>query len=135
MNPGEYNSSRAVPLPTPVVDEDPVKARILNLMKDLCNPVLAKRRATEMLIIKTKRPAPFKHTSFFHKVMKLLEAHHFRLPVLRFVIDLFDKRVLRSIVLDEEESEVDEENEEESKEDMDDDLPPLDTTMASMADD
>jgi len=104
-------------------------------MKDLCNPVLAKRRATEMLIIKTKRPAPFKHTSFFHKVMKLLEAHHFRLPVLRFVIDLFDKQVLRNIVLDEEESEEDEGSEEESKDDLEDELPPLNTTIASMADD
>lgn len=43
----------------------------------------------------------------FHKVMNILEQHHFRLPVLRFVIDLFDKRVMRSIVFDEEDSDPD----------------------------
>lgn len=33
--------------------------------------------------------------------MKILDCHHFRLPVRRFVIDLFDKSVMRKIVLDE----------------------------------
>ena len=41
----------------------------------------------------------------FHKVMQVLESHHFRLPVCRFVIDLFDKRVLRQIVLEEDDDE------------------------------
>ena len=41
----------------------------------------------------------------FHKVMQVLESHHFRLPVCRFVIDLFDKRVLRQIVLEEDDNE------------------------------
>ena len=35
--------------------------------------------------------------------MTILECHHFRLPVRRFIIDLFDKTVMRRIVLDEEE--------------------------------
>ncbi len=35
--------------------------------------------------------------------MQILEAHHFRLPACRFVLDLFDKRVLKQIVLEEEE--------------------------------
>ena len=39
----------------------------------------------------------------FHKVMQVLEAHHFRLPACRFVLDLFDKSVLPQIVLEEEE--------------------------------
>ncbi len=37
--------------------------------------------------------------------MALLEAHHYRLPVRRFIIDLFDKDVMRRIVLDDEECE------------------------------
>lgn len=32
--------------------------------------------------------------------MSVLESHSFRLPVRRFVIDLFDKSVMRHIVLD-----------------------------------
>lgn len=49
----------------------------------------------------------------FHKVMAILELHHFRLPVCRFVIDLFDKNVLRQIVLEEESSSDDSSDEEE----------------------
>lgn len=85
-----------------LAEEDPTKLRIISLVKDLCNPVLSKRRAMELHILKHKQPEPFQQTAFFHKVMKLLEQYHFRLPVLRFVIDLFDKRVMRRIVLDEE---------------------------------
>jgi RES domain-containing protein len=44
----------------------------------------------------------------FHKVMHILEAHHFRLPACRFVLDLFDKRVLEQIVLEEEDDQGDE---------------------------
>ena len=47
--------------------------------------------------------------------MQILEAHHFRLPACRFVLDLFDRRVLRQIVL-EEEDEDDGDDESESSE-------------------
>ena len=46
--------------------------------------------------------------------MQVLEAHHFRLPACRFVLDLFDKRVLQQIVLEEEEEEEEDQEEEES---------------------
>lgn len=45
----------------------------------------------------------FTKPAMFHKVMQVLEAHHFRLPACRFVLDLFDKSVLPQIVLEEEE--------------------------------
>jgi rapamycin-insensitive companion of mTOR len=51
--------------------------------------------------------------------MQILEAHHFRLPACRFVLDLFDKRVLEQIVLEEEdEQEVEESSESESDSEM-----------------
>jgi len=56
----------------------------------------------------------------FHKVMQVLEAHHFRLPACRFVLDLFDKRVLQQIVMEEEEEEEDE-KEQEVQDDEEDD--------------
>lgn len=40
--------------------------------------------------------------------MQILEAHHFRLPACRFVLDLFDKKVLEQIVLEEEDDETEE---------------------------
>ena len=35
--------------------------------------------------------------------MAILESHTFRLPVRRFILDLFDKSVMRRVVLDDEE--------------------------------
>jgi rapamycin-insensitive companion of mTOR len=51
--------------------------------------------------------------------MQILEAHHFRLPVCRFVLDLFDKRVLQQIVLEEEEDNQGEVDSSESESDSD----------------
>lgn len=51
--------------------------------------------------------------------MQILEAHHFRLPACRFVLDLFDKRVLEQIVLEEEEEEEEEEEDEEASSESD----------------
>lgn len=48
--------------------------------------------------------------------MQILEAHHFRLPACRFVLDLFDKRVLEQIVLEEEEEEEEDSSEESESE-------------------
>jgi hypothetical protein len=56
----------------------------------------------------------------FRKVMQILESHHFRLPACRFALDLFDRDVLRKIVLDEEEDSSDsDEGEEEEATDSD----------------
>ncbi len=52
--------------------------------------------------MKIKATEKFKSTILFRKVMSILESHSFRLPVRRFVIDLFDKSVMRHIVLDDE---------------------------------
>ena len=52
--------------------------------------------------------------------MQILEAHHFRLPACRFVLDLFDKRVLQQIVLEEEDEEEEgEDSESESDSELD----------------
>ncbi|KAK4690981.1 rapamycin-insensitive companion of mTOR, partial [Lecanoromycetidae sp. Uapishka_2] len=94
-----------------VEDDDPLLARILKLISDLGNTVLTKRAAGDLFSIKTKSPDQFSSVALFRKVMVILEKHNFRLPVRRFVIDLFDKSVMRRIVLDDEsgdESSIDE---------------------------
>jgi len=48
--------------------------------------------------------------------MQVLESHHFGLNVCLFVLNLFDKRVLRQIVLEEDEDEDDSEAESEDEE-------------------
>ena len=65
--------------------------------------------------IKSRKAKGFHSPRVFHKVMKVLEGHHFRLPVLRFVIDLFDKSVMRRIVYEEDGEE------EQDGDDVDDD--------------
>lgn len=59
--------------------------------------------------------------------MLILEAHHFRLPACRFVLDLFDKRVLEQIVLEEE----DEESEDNSDSEPESDNEPSGATGAA----
>lgn len=83
-------------------DEDPIQARILSLAGDLGNTVLTKRAASDLFGIKTKAPELFTSVALFRKIMLILEQHNFRLPVRRFVIDLFDKTIMRRIVLEEE---------------------------------
>ena len=60
--------------------------------------------------IKARKAPGFSKPAMFHKVMQILEAHHFRLPACRFMLDLFDKRVLEQIVLEEEDDEEEEES-------------------------
>ena len=55
--------------------------------------------------IRLKTPAVFSSVPLFRMIMSILECHTFRLPVRRFVIDLFDKDLLRQIVLEEESDE------------------------------
>ena len=50
--------------------------------------------------IKSKKPELFRSIPLFNRVMFILECHSFRLPVRRFVIDMFDKDVMRRIVLE-----------------------------------
>ena len=59
--------------------------------------------------IKARKAPGFSKPAIFHKVMQILEAHHFRLPACRFILDLFDKRVLEQIVLEEEDDDDDDE--------------------------
>ena len=44
----------------------------------------------------------FRCAPLFQRIMFILECHAFRLPVRRFILDMFDKDVMRQIVLDEE---------------------------------
>ena len=87
---------------TTVLDDDPMQARILSLAGDLGNTVLTKRAASDLFGIKTKAPELFTSAALFRGVMLVLEKHNFRLPVRRFLIDLFDKTIMRRVVLEED---------------------------------
>lgn len=88
-------------------DDDFVSNRILELVVDLGNTVLQKRAMTELMHIKSKKLPNFNHPALFRKVMTLLESSHFRVNVRRFVIELFDRSVLRRIVFEEDSDDED----------------------------
>ena len=93
----------------PITDDDATNARILSLILDLGNTVLAKTRAGELHALKNKKSAAFGSSKFFHKVVAIIERHHLSLQALRFVMDLFDKKLIREIVADEDGDDDDEE--------------------------
>ncbi|KAL9009230.1 MAG: hypothetical protein Q9173_005721 [Seirophora scorigena] len=84
-----FRSIREEWAPRPITDDDAVHEHVLSLVGDTANAVLAKKAANDLN----------------RQVRDLLGSHNFRLPVRRFLLDLFDKSVMRRIVLDEEESE------------------------------
>lgn len=101
-------------------DSDPANQKILKLIVDMGNTVLSKRAASDLhrydsvlsagiktiltynRSIKAKYPERFHQAQLFRKTLDILESHHFRLPARRFALDLFDKSVMRRIVLEED---------------------------------
>lgn len=95
------------------LDPDPTSQRILELVIDLANMVLYRRARAELMQIKAhKKAVGFKQPGLFHRVMGLLECHHYRLADRSMIVGLFDKSVLRAVVFDEDESSSGDENEE-----------------------
>lgn len=86
------------------VDDDPFTAKVLKLIATMGNTVLSQKAADELRHMKQKKAEGLHDPDLFRRVMLSLESHHFRLPVRRFVADLFDRSVLRKIVLGEESS-------------------------------
>ena len=89
--------------PGAMADDDPTNAGILSSITKLGNTVLTNKALAELNSFKHKKPPGFQSPALFRKVMTLLASHGYGIPQWRFVIDLFDKEVLRKIVLDEEE--------------------------------
>lgn len=57
-----------------------------------------------------RRPEYFRQIHVLRKVLVILETHHLKLPARRFAFDLFDKDVIRRLVLGEEEAGTDSES-------------------------
>ncbi len=84
------------------LEDDPRRAQVLGLVKDLGNAVLTKKAAGDIYGMKTSYPELFTSVVLFRKVMQILESHNFRLPARKFILDTFDKGVLRRVVLEDE---------------------------------
>ncbi|GAB7339348.1 hypothetical protein MBLNU457_5992t1 [Dothideomycetes sp. NU457] len=90
-----------------ITDSDPINNQIIEAVVKLGNTVLSNKAAAELNSFKVRKVPGLQSASLFHKVMAVLASHHYRLPASRFVIDLFDKSVLRKIVLEDSEDDSD----------------------------
>lgn len=98
----------------PLMSDEDVNKRVLELIVDLGNMVLYKKAVTELQKLRQRKPSAFRSKEFFKEVMGAMEWNHYRLGVRRMVIDLFDKNVMRQIVFDEEEGDSDSSDDDDS---------------------
>ncbi|KAK1061427.1 hypothetical protein LTR74_011054 [Friedmanniomyces endolithicus] len=89
-----------------VTDADATNTAILNAIVKLGNTVLTNKALAELNGYRAKKAPGFQKPALFRKAMGLLASHAYRVPQYRFVIDMFDKRVLASIVLEDDEEEA-----------------------------
>lgn len=96
-------------------DPNPQNNDIIKAVIKLGNTVLSNKAAADLNALKFKKAPGLRSPALFQKVMRVLAQHHYRLPACRFVLDLFDKSVMRRLVLEEEdEDDEDDEDDEES---------------------
>ncbi len=90
-----------------VTDEDSTKSKILKLIVDMGNSVMYKKIAGELHVLKIRHAGHFTSVDLFKKALVILESHHYRLQARQFILDLFDRSVMRTIVLEEDTEETD----------------------------
>lgn len=98
----QLQQQRAQKYKSATTDPDPVHARILKLIVDMGNSVMYKKVAGDLQVLKAKHANAFTSVKVFQKSLFILESHRYRLQARQFILDLFDKSVMRSIVLEEE---------------------------------
>ncbi|OQO07825.1 hypothetical protein B0A48_06616 [Cryoendolithus antarcticus] len=96
---------RPLALDTAATSSDPMDAEILASITKLGNTVLMNKAVAELNALKHKKKASgFSSPALFRRALAVLAGHRFGVQQWRFVIDLFEKGVLRKIVLEEEDS-------------------------------
>jgi rapamycin-insensitive companion of mTOR len=84
---------------------DPANTAILASIAKLGNSVLTNKAVGELNALKHRKKAPgFASDVVFKRALDVLSGHRFGVQQWRFVIDLFEKGVLRKIVLEEDDS-------------------------------
>ena len=97
-NPSELPAARYQP--EPVADDDASNTAILDSITKMVNSLFINPVIKELSALKQKDAPGFHQPALFRKVMILLAAHSYSIPQYRFVIDLFDKSVLKKLVLE-----------------------------------
>ncbi|KAM0283376.1 hypothetical protein ACHAQH_002499 [Verticillium albo-atrum] len=86
----------------PAHDVAATNQRIVDLIVDLSNIILYKHAISDLKQLKYRKAPGFRSPRLFKRIIAMLEYNHYRLPIRRMVIELFDKSVLRTIVFEED---------------------------------
>ena len=89
-----------------ITDDNSTNVKILKLVVDMGNSVMYKKIAGDLHVLKIRHPGRFNEIELFKKCLTVLESHHYRLQARQFILDLFDKGVMRKLVLEEEADET-----------------------------
>jgi rapamycin-insensitive companion of mTOR len=75
---------------------------VLKLIVNMGNSVTYKKIGGDLQMLRLRHPQLFTDVGLFRKTLTILESHHYRLLARQHILDLFDKSVMRRIVLDDE---------------------------------
>lgn len=70
--------------------QDPIKRKIIHELSNLSNQILANDASKQLVKLEAKHGDRFQSVEMFLEAMKLLEQYRYKLPVRRFIFELFD---------------------------------------------
>lgn len=74
----------------PIFHNDPVKRAIIKALSDLSNQILANEASKKLVQLSRKYGDRFKSVDLFLEAIGLLEKYRYRLPMRKFIFELFD---------------------------------------------
>ncbi|BFZ59731.1 hypothetical protein YB2330_000747 [Saitoella coloradoensis] len=78
--------------------DDPVDREILAAISGLSNHILANEASRTLAKLKSRYGAKFGSPSLYKAVLYLLEVYRYRLPVRRFLMELFKKDIIQRVI-------------------------------------
>lgn len=78
----------------PYVQSDPIKRSIISALSNLSNQILANDASKSLVDLSRKHGDRFKSIDLFLETMGLLEKYKYKLPVRKFIFELFDSSYL-----------------------------------------
>lgn len=78
----------------PSIKSDPVKQKILTAISNLSNQILANEASKQLVRLQAKYRSKFQSVDLFMDTMNLLDKYRYKLPVRRFIFELFDTATL-----------------------------------------
>ncbi|KAG0239686.1 hypothetical protein BGW41_007569 [Actinomortierella wolfii] len=99
--PWDYVRVQPPPLDIPLAkDGNAIEQEILKYIGELSNHILTSGASKALQKLKTECPTYFSSLTLYSAVMQILGHYHYRLPVRRFILGLFDIRLEGSAMLD-----------------------------------